>query len=402
VGGGELKDGSGSVHALALDLAGALHNVIGYLRPLAGSASLGLATLVGRPTMFASHLVTNNEATAPPNGFLLLGHFIDADDAKKASDFTGLSVVLSNPATGTTFAGSLSAVAVSYPDERTVAGSMLVAGIIGRPAVLIAVTEARLSTSRTNDTMAVVRWALLAFVAVFAVSLGISLHTAVLRRLIRLHNRTAQGLEGRLSAYATVRGRDEISDLAHALDAAEERALVTEELLRQQADRDALTGLANRRTLRRDMRKSIAEAARTGEPVALAILDLDHFKQINDTAGHMCGDQVLQWFGNKAESVVREHDTVARTGGDEFAILLPHTGSSDAALVLSRLMGLLNVEACDCDAGPITISASCGIAVYPEDANDPEELTRAADDRMYEDKRARERQTADSIEPRGA
>lgn len=400
--GGAVTAGSEDVTALSPDLSAALDRAIGYLRPMAGSANTGLVSLIAKPTIFATHLITNTEGTAAPNGFILLGHLIDAEDAKRASDFTNLSIVLSNPATGTTFAGPLSAVAVTYPDERTVAGSMLVAGINGRPSLQVVAIEPRLSTSRASDTMVVVRWALLAFIAVFAVALGASLNAVVLRRLVRLHVRTTEQLEGRLSAYATVKGRDEIADLARALDAAEQRALITEGLLRQQADHDPLTGLGNRRTLRRDLQKSIAEAARSGEHVALAILDLDHFKQINDTAGHVCGDQALQWFGNQAESIVREYDTVARSGGDEFAILLPHTDRPEAERVLARLVELLRVGTFECDGVPITVSASCGIAAYPEDARDSEGLTRAADDRMYDDKRNHESRAQDSTDSLGA
>ena len=160
-----------------------------------------------------------------------------------------------------------------------------------------------------------------------------------------------------------------------------------------------LTGLPNRRTLERDLVKSIAEAAREGGSVSLALCDLDRFKLINDTAGHACGDQVLRWFGEKAQSAMRDYSTVARTGGDEFAILLPHTNASDATLAIARLSELVASEPCRCDAGPITVSASFGMATYPEDAQDPEGLMRVADARMYDDKRARESGTASSLDP---
>ena len=258
------------------------------------------------------------------------------------------------------------------------------------------VTRASLSASRTYDTIAIVGWALLAFVVVFGASLTIALQTIVLRRLTRLHSRTSLETTGGPTAYSTVRGRDEIADLALALDEAEGRTLATEELLRQQADHDPLTGLPNRRTLERDMIKSIAEAAREGGSVTLALCDLDRFKLINDTAGHACGDQVLRWFGDRAQSAVRDYSTVARTGGDEFAILLPRTSATDAALVIERLAELTGLEPCRCDAGPIVVSASFGIATYPEDARDSDGLMRIADVRMYDEKRARESRTANS------
>jgi len=393
---GAVGSASGEVEALSPSLVTALAGDIGHLRPAAGSQRAGIVPLAGSTILFATHLITNNDGTAPPNGFILLGHTVDADDAREASAFTGLSVSFSQPPEGATLVGPMSATLVSYPDDNTVVGSLLLAGVSGSPAQQITVTRASLSALRTYETIAIVGWALLAFVVVFGVSLTIALQTTVLRRLTRLHLRTSHETAGGPSAYSTVRGRDEIADLALALDEAEGRTLATEELLRQQADHDPLTGLPNRRTLERDLAKSIAEAAREGGSVTLALCDLDRLKLINDTAGHACGDQALRWFGDRAQSAVRDYSTVARIGGDEFAILLPHTSASDATLVIERLAELIALEPCRCDAGPIVVSASCGIATYPEDARDPEGLMRIADVRMYDSKRARESRTADS------
>jgi len=396
---GAADTASGEVGALSPSLVAALRDSIDHMRPVVGSDRAGIVSLAGNATLFATHLITNNDGTAPPNGFILLGHTIDVDDAREASTLTGLSVSFSEPAPGATFVGPESAILVSYPDDRTAVGSMLVAGVVGTPALQISVTRTTWCASRANETMVAIGGALLALALVFALTLTVSLQATVLRRLTRLRSRTSLETAGRPSAYSTVRGQDEITGLALALDEAEGRTVAVEGLLRQQADHDPLTGLPNRRTLERDMIKSVAEAARDGGSMTLALCDLDRFKLINDTAGHACGDQVLRWFGEKAQSAMRDYSTVARTGGDEFAILLPHTNASDATLAIARLSELVASEPCRCDAGPITVSASFGMATYPEDAQDPEGLMRVADARMYDDKRARESGTASSLDP---
>jgi diguanylate cyclase (GGDEF)-like protein len=401
--GGAVVPGSDVVHPLSPDLATALRGRVAVLRPTAVHDGLaGIMLLAGTPTLFASHLVTNNDLTAPPNGFLVMGRFVDADETRQVSDTTGLSVTLSTPVTQSTTpadSGAARAVTVSYADQDHLIGSMLLPGADGLPALGVAISKTVQSTTRARQTQVIAGWASLGLVVAFGAFLAIALQTTVLRRLTRLQSRTVQALENRASAYSVVGGRDEIADLALALDEAEERVLHNEALLRYEADHDSLTGLANRRRLVEDATKSIAEAARSGAHVAMALLDLDGLKLINDTHGHDCGDQVLMWFGAKILSVVRDYSTVARTGGDEFAILLPQTSGAEAERVLSRLTSLLAAEPCSCDAGLVGVSACIGIAAFPDDAAAFEELMHVADERMYDQKRIHHGQTMDVASP---
>lgn len=390
--GGTVAPGSDKVHPLSPDLAATLRSSVGLLHPTAAQDRLsGMMLMAGTPTLFVSHSVTNNDSTAPSNGYLVMGRYVDSDEVQQVSEATGLSVTLSPPVTRSTDradSGVAPAVTVSYPDQDHVVGSITLPGADGLPALDVSVFKARESVKRAHNTELIAGWALLGFVFIFGVSLALTLQTTVLRRLTRLNSRTAQIPAGRASAYSVVGGEDEIADLAMALDEAEERAFHNEELLRYEADHDPLTGLANRRRLIEDATKSIAEAARVGTQVAVALVDLDGFKLINDTMGHACGDQVLQWFGLKIQSVVREYCTVARTGGDEFAILLPHTDHDGAERVLARLTDVLVAEPCNCEAGPIRVSGCFGIAAFPDEATGFEGLMRRADERMYEQKRA--------------
>ncbi len=147
---------------------------------------------------------------------------------------------------------------------------------------------------------------------------------------------------------------------------------------------DELTGLPNRRLFQDRLNSALERARRTGTNTALLLVDLDHFKQVNDGYGHHAGDRVLEHVGNVFSARVRRSDTVARTGGDEFAVILDEPISRlDAQLVAQSLVSLLDQPFFLGDR-KIPIGASVGIALYPEDAKDAEGLCIAADLQMYD------------------
>ncbi|MBS1191079.1 MAG: histidine kinase [Rhodocyclaceae bacterium] len=149
---------------------------------------------------------------------------------------------------------------------------------------------------------------------------------------------------------------------------------------------DPLTGLPNRRLLIDRLSQSIANAHRHGFKLALMFLDLDLFKRINDSLGHDSGDAVLIEVGKRLQAGVREGDTVARIGGDEFVVLLPELNEvADAARLASRLIA--SVKAPLSLAGhEVCVTTSIGIAIYPEDSDNPEVLMKCADTAMYQAK----------------
>lgn len=151
---------------------------------------------------------------------------------------------------------------------------------------------------------------------------------------------------------------------------------------------DHLTGLPNRRLYQDRLASALERARRSDSQAALLVVDLDRFKQVNDTLGHHVGDLVLQRVATLFASRVRRSDTVARTGGDEFSIILEEpTSRAEAALVGRSLMQLLN-EPLDLGDETVRIGASVGIAVFPEDAREIESLCIAADLRMYDAKKS--------------
>ncbi|HEU5351226.1 MAG TPA: GGDEF domain-containing protein [Terracidiphilus sp.] len=159
---------------------------------------------------------------------------------------------------------------------------------------------------------------------------------------------------------------------------------------------DELTGLPNRRLFLDRLQVALERARRAGQKVALLVVDLDRFKQVNDTLGHHAGDSLLQQVGAIFTGRVRHSDTVARTGGDEFSLILEDTFSSqNAESVAHSLMQRLD-EPLKVENRLFRVGASIGIAVFPDDGNDLEALCIAADLRMYKEKRSTQPQDRSS------
>lgn len=149
---------------------------------------------------------------------------------------------------------------------------------------------------------------------------------------------------------------------------------------------DHLTSLPNRRLYQDRLASALERARRSGTHTALLIVDLDRFKQVNDSLGHHIGDLVLQRVATLFSSRVRRSDTVARTGGDEFSIILEEPTSREDALLVGRSLIDLLKDPLDLGDQTVRIGASVGVAVYPEDALEMESLCIAADLRMYDAK----------------
>ena len=144
---------------------------------------------------------------------------------------------------------------------------------------------------------------------------------------------------------------------------------------------DALTGLPNNRNVADTVKRMVAQASRTVAPLAALALDLDHFKQINDTHGHGVGDEVLAAVGSALTDAIRASDFVGRAGGEEFLILLPETGIEPAQVAAENLR--VAIEAIVLPSLGRAITASIGIAVFPDQAGDAASLLRHADRALY-------------------
>ncbi|HTY93748.1 MAG TPA: EAL domain-containing protein [Steroidobacteraceae bacterium] len=153
--------------------------------------------------------------------------------------------------------------------------------------------------------------------------------------------------------------------------------------IEQQANFDPLTGLANRSLLQDRLKQAILTAASYNTRLAVAFIDLDRFKFINDSLGHHVGDELLKTMAARFHACVQERDTVARLGGDEFVLLLNSPGSADEVrLVLERMLSAVT-QPWMTDHGEYQVTCSIGIALYPEDGVDAQTLLKHADSAMY-------------------
>ena len=160
--------------------------------------------------------------------------------------------------------------------------------------------------------------------------------------------------------------------------------------MKEQANFDMLTGLYNRRFAEEYARKQLAIARRSGQPLGVALLDLDHFKEFNDVYGHEIGDCILRHFAKTVNESIREANLIARYGGEEFLVVLPETSTKSCVLVAERLrevvMTMKVPSNTDKPLPPVTVSI--GVAVFPEHGATLEEVMQASDKALYESKRA--------------
>jgi len=155
------------------------------------------------------------------------------------------------------------------------------------------------------------------------------------------------------------------------------------QMRRNEATHDMLTQLPNRRLFDEHLHRAVLSARRTGQRVAVVLIDLDGFKAINDRLGHDVGDEVLRSVAARMGGACRSSDLLARIGGDEFALVLPCIGTVTAAVAVAERVRATLAEACMVQDFPVLVSASFGVAVLPDHAADAESLLRRADETMY-------------------
>jgi two-component system, cell cycle response regulator len=168
-----------------------------------------------------------------------------------------------------------------------------------------------------------------------------------------------------------------ILDLQNGLIAAREE-------LRFRATHDELTGLINRRVILEAITREHARHLRDGGSFAIIIIDLDHFKNINDTHGHLAGDAVLKEAARRMAGSIRPYDSVGRYGGEEFLVLAPSCDAAGAMKLAERIRDSLGSEPIETDQGPVPVTMSCGVAVSGgSNPLHPQELIHLADEALY-------------------
>lgn len=166
----------------------------------------------------------------------------------------------------------------------------------------------------------------------------------------------------------------------------QEELLKAREALREQATRDGLTTLLNRNCILETLDDEIARGARAGQPVSVLMADLDRFKSVNDTLGHLAGDAVLREAARRLKSAARRYDSVGRYGGEEFLVVLPGCNAADAAIQAERMRAAICAAPFATPTCPVMVTASLGVACSSDCL--PDTLVREADSALYEAKAA--------------
>ena len=211
-----------------------------------------------------------------------------------------------------------------------------------------------------------------------------------LREQALLPRVAAAKAEARASARAAAQLRRVNERLVLATVGAQNRTDAAEQVtaaMARAAHHDGLTGLPNRTLLADRLERAMALALRQGHQAALLFLDLDHFKQVNDTLGHPAGDLLLQSIARRLQACVRRTDTVCRQGGDEFLILLGDIREMDDAIRVAQEVIDAMKPAHRIGGRRVAVTLSIGISCFPDDGTDLEALVQAADRAMYQAKR---------------
>ena len=233
------------------------------------------------------------------------------------------------------------------------------------------------------------------FASLLAVLIATIASRALTSSLKRINLAVQQFARERKSAPLPVQRQDELGQLARSFVQMQEEIVEhLEELSRSRnalehlARHDPLTGLPNRRVFFERLEHALAAARRSAKPLAVLFVDLDHFKQLNDSLGHSIGDRVLQAVANLLRSATRESDTVARLGGDEFVILIEQLDDPGRVVaVLHKLHERFQLPML-LDGHEVKVQASMGLSLFPRDGDDIESLVQQADRAMYVAKNA--------------
>ncbi|MDX6225675.1 MAG: hypothetical protein QOE64_2051, partial [Frankiales bacterium] len=194
-------------------------------------------------------------------------------------------------------------------------------------------------------------------------------------------------LYDRASGAFTDEDLDSISTFAGQASVAVDNVLLHQEAQRLSVT-DGLTGLSNYRAFQRQLAREVDRALRFQRPLALLLLDIDNFKQVNDGYGHQVGDEVLVELGRRLQHEVRDVDSVARYGGEELVVVLPETDSEGAALLAARVHEAIRGTPFAVGATTLAVTVSIGVSSLPDHGSTPAELIRAADEAMYAAKAA--------------
>jgi diguanylate cyclase (GGDEF)-like protein len=338
-----------------------------------GKPAKGLLRTNNGVMMIAAAPVLNGSGSGRHLGMVILGRLLTPTQVQMigAQAQASLTMLSDPPSTG--------GVQITETDTLTQVVRPFV-DIYGRPLMSFRIDTPRRITARGQGVVTYASLYLIGAAVAVLLLLVVVLNRIVLKPLTRVtRHAVAVGKGAGSTGRLIIPGRDEIASLAQEFNRMVER-------VEYMAYHDGLTGLPNRTMFSKLLDRSISEAHRSGKRLAVAFLDLDRFKQINDTLGHEAGDQLLQQVASRLKGCVRDSDTVARLGGDEFVVLLAEMADEKYAAIVAQKILAAAARPFTLMGQEFRVTASIGISTYPQDGLDEQTLTKNADIAMYQAK----------------
>ena len=357
------------------------------------SGTAGVVSLPGGIALVASRQILKSSGVGPTDGTMIAGRYLDGQERAALERVIGApvrvsseaSAALSSDGVGTwdTLAAGTEFLATPV-DAQTQRGEALLYGVDGKPTALLQVELPRTTASLMRQSTGLLVAGAIAALLAFVVVVVLTVDRLVLTRVARLSSDVRQvGMNGDFGARVDARGQDELSVLAEDINWMLSSLQNSEQEMAYLATHDVLTGLTNRRLFQDELARELSEHRRLGQCGAVLWLDLDHFKDVNDSLGHAVGDELLRQLAALLRSKTRRYGTLARLGGDEFAMIIPHADEHEALETANRIISLLASSVFEIGHHQLTTGASVGIALYPDHGETAEELLPCADLAMY-------------------
>lgn len=246
-----------------------------------------------------------------------------------------------------------------------------------------AAKEELLKAKSLRDDVILKVWLVLVLGLTIAAIVGWALLNSTVIPIQKLHRVVQQFGRGQLDKRVEIHGGDEVGKLASAFNDMASQVQIITETLTNESTHDALTGVLNRREFERQFQKIIQHSIRHNRPLTVAMMDLDHFKQINDTFGHQVGDEYLKVLCKVIETNLRPGDIFARYGGEEFVAILPESDSLGARRVAERMRLLAAGAGLKRNGQLVSTTISIGLSSFPADGATLSDLMAAADRALY-------------------
>ncbi len=370
------------------EFVSALSQTDGYLH--------GFVKVQDNILVFSARPILKNKQEGPVRGSLILAYNLDAEEIASLAGNTQLTIEilpLESDLVPEATRADLRLSTLEIPtsilpvSSDTICAYLLVRDVFGQPAFFVHFDEPRTLYTQGLASVNLITFFVLLTGVVSAITVFVFVEYFVVARVNRTMNTINKvRRENEWGLRLPIKGRDELSDLDQELNLMLDMRQRLDKQIRRLARTDSLTGLLNRRTMDGTGKYEIERARRKQQPLSVLMIDLDHFKDINDKNNHTVGDQVLKGVAKILSANTRSVDYLCRYGGDEFAIIMPDASEKQARVAAERLRSMIQQGKIPTDNGPQRITASIGITTTEMGAADLLTLYKQADEALYKAK----------------